>query len=90
MCNKVLYPVSFATRNAAGEGDYFGGIPPTCPAGDDVEHLLGDAQEGSLREALTFIRTGACSSAARSASMAVRPRAVATPADGWAELVGAH
>jgi carboxyl-terminal processing protease len=59
-CDKMLAPVSFFLRNANGEGDFFGGFAPTCFAPDDVEHELGDAAEGSLREALTFAATGAC------------------------------
>jgi C-terminal processing protease CtpA/Prc len=90
MCGKVLYPVSFATRNAAGEGDYFNGLAPSCPAADDVDHALADPQEGSLREALTVIRTGACSSAATSSLRATRARSPVATTDGWAELIGAH
>ena len=59
-CDKVLYPVAFTLRNANGEGDYFDGFPPTCPAADDLSHQIGDPAEGSLAEALVFIRTGAC------------------------------
>lgn len=59
-CDKVLYPVSFTLRNANGEGDYFDGFAPTCPAADDLNHQIGDPAEGSLAESLTFIRTGAC------------------------------
>lgn len=59
-CDKVLYPVAFTLRNANGEGDYFDGFAPTCPAADDLAHQIGDPAEGSLAESLTFIRTGAC------------------------------
>jgi hypothetical protein len=53
--------ISFATRNARGEGGYFDGLPPTCNAPDDVTHELGDPAEASLREALRYIETGQCS-----------------------------
>jgi hypothetical protein len=59
-CDKTLAPVSFSLRNANGEGDFFEGFPPDCPAADDIEHDLGNAEEASLREALTFAATGAC------------------------------
>jgi len=59
-CDKVLAPVSFALRNANGEGDYFDGLQTTCPAIDDLDHQIADASEASIREALTFIATGAC------------------------------
>ena len=62
-CDKMLAPVSFSLRNANGEGDFFGGFPADCPAADDVDFELGSSQEASLREALTFAATGACSPA---------------------------
>ena len=53
-CDKLLAPVSFALRNADGQGDFFDGFAPDCPAPDDADHQLGDPEEGSLKEALTF------------------------------------
>ena len=53
--------ISFAVRNARGEGAYFDGLPPTCAAIDDVTHELGDPEEASLRESLHYIGTGRCS-----------------------------
>ena len=63
-CDKLLAPVSFALRNADGQGDFFDGFAPDCPAPDDADHQLGDPEEGSLKEALTFAATGACSAPA--------------------------
>ena len=63
-CDKILAPVSFQLRNANGEGDFFDGLPADCAAPDDLDHPIGDAMEGSLREALTVISTGACSAPA--------------------------
>lgn len=62
-CDKVLYPVAFTLRNANGEGDYFDGFAPTCPAADGIDRQIGDPEERSLAEALTFIRTGECTPA---------------------------
>jgi carboxyl-terminal processing protease len=88
-CEKVLAPVSFAMVNADGEGGFFGGIPADCHAPDDIAHDLGDANEGSLAEALRFIRTGACTAPPDEATtMQVDggpPRAV-----GWQALVNAQ
>ena len=88
-CDKVLAPVAFSLRNANGEGDYFGGLPPTCTASDDIERDLGDAAEASLAEAFHFIRTGECSAPQ---SLTARPQRVpAGPrrAIGWQSLVNA-
>ncbi len=89
-CDKVLAPVAFSLRNAAGEGDYFEGFAPDCPAADDVDHPLGDAAEASLHEALTFIAVGECSAAvapSRPQPQGARP---ATRATGWESVVNAH
>ena len=64
-CDKVLYPVAFSIKNANLEGDFFDGLAVDCAAGDDYTHQLGDRAEASFAEALTFIRTGACSAAQR-------------------------
>jgi carboxyl-terminal processing protease len=89
-CDKTLAPVSFALRNANGEGDFFGGIPPNCPAMDDLEHQIGDAQETSLREALTVVATGRCSGSQTAAPRRETHEPSATPAKGWQSVVNAH
>jgi C-terminal processing protease CtpA/Prc len=94
-CDKVLAPVSFSLVNANGQGDYFGGILPTCVAADDIEHDLGAADEASLGEALFYIRTGNCSAASTpSASATVLRGTIRAPdvssATGWQSLVNAH
>jgi len=63
-CGKIAWPVAFSIRNAADQGDYFGGFPPDCAAPDDLDHPLGDPGEGSLGEALHYAMTGACSAEA--------------------------
>ena len=94
-CDKVLAPVSFSLVNADGQGDFFGGIAPTCVAADDIEHDLGAADEASLSEALFYIRTGSCSvrSTSSAASRGLRPSAGVpshSGATGWQALVNAH
>ena len=94
-CDKVLAPVSFSLVNADGQGDFFGGIAPTCAAADDIEHDLGAADEASLGEALFYIRTGNCSAASTpSASATVLRGTIRAPdvsaATGWQSLVNAH
>jgi carboxyl-terminal processing protease len=89
-CDKLLAPVSFALRNADGQGDFFDGFPPDCAAPDDADHQLGDPAEGSLKEALTFATTNACSARPLTpqgkAVIQVRaPRAI-----GWQSLVNAY
>ena len=90
-CDKVLAPVSFAMVNAAGDGDYFDGLPVTCAAADDITHDLGDPVEASLQEALRYAASGACSpvpaAAARRLAMEAGP---APAAIGWRSLVNAR
>ena len=85
-CGKVLYPVAFSIRNANDEGDYYDGIAPTCAAADDITHQLGDTDEASFAEALTYIRTGACSANTTTASRALRVKPD-TRLTGWAAIV---
>ncbi len=65
--------VSFDLVNVDYEGEYFGGIAPTCPAEDDLGHALGDVNEDSLSKALTVAATGSCPVAAASAARAEAP-----------------
>jgi carboxyl-terminal processing protease len=91
-CDKVLHPVAFTLRNADGYGDFFGGFPPDCAEGDDLDRQLGDPEEASLAEALHVIRTGTCRRPP--AEAAARARAVRDGRDvlrptGFQLLVGA-
>lgn len=90
-CEKVYYPVAFQLRNAQDQGDFFGGFAPDCPAADDLGHPLGDPNEASLAEALSFVRNGACSAGARSAATvaALAAARVARPA-GWQSVLNAY
>jgi C-terminal processing protease CtpA/Prc len=91
-CEKILFPVAFKGVNSQGEGDYFGGIPADCPAGDNLNRPLGNVEESSLEEALNYLRTGACStqSAALKASRAQRQVELsAIVMDGWRQMVNA-
>ena len=90
-CDKVLAAVSFTLRNANDEGDYFDGLAPTCAAPDDWSRQLGDTAEGSFAEALTYIRTGACSAVAEGAARALRAATPAVPRlTGWNALINAQ
>jgi hypothetical protein len=89
-CEKVLYPVAFTLRNANGEGDYFGGFEPTCPAVDDIDRQLGDPQEASLGEALQFLKTGECTPRAAETSRVLARRATLPKPTGFQALVNAH
>lgn len=93
-CDKVLYPVAFTLRNAAGQGDFFDGIAADCPAADDPDHQLGDVAEASLAEALHVMRTGQCSAPPPAATTPQRRRATTRealpPREGLEQLIGAH
>jgi carboxyl-terminal processing protease len=89
-CDLLLAPVSFSLRNADGQGDYFDGFAPDCAAPDDADHQLGDPREGSLKEALTFAATGACSAPAAARLRAARAQRHAPRALGWQSVVNAY
>lgn len=87
-CDKVLVPVAFSLKNVNNEGDFFDGIPANCAAADDINHQLGDPAEASYAEALTVIRTGACSARTEAESRAQRALRNAAPRlTGWAALL---
>ena len=62
-CDDRFRVVTFRTENASGQGDYFTGLasvfPNTCRAADDIFTPLGDPNEASIAQALSFLRTGA-------------------------------
>ncbi|MGB3754516.1 MAG: S41 family peptidase [Parerythrobacter sp.] len=62
-CDDRLRVVTFKTENATGQGEYFTGlasvVPTTCQAADDINAQLGDADEASVAQALSFLRDGA-------------------------------
>jgi carboxyl-terminal processing protease len=90
-CEKVLVPVAFSLKNVNEEGDFFDGIPADCGAPDDITHQLGDPAESSYAEALTFLRTGACSPRAEGVSRALRALREGAPRQtGWAALINAQ
>ena len=90
-CEKVLVPVAFSLKNVNNEGDFFDGIAADCTAPDDITHQLGDPAEASYAEALTFIRTGACSARAEGAARTLRfGRVVAPRQTGFAALINAQ
>jgi C-terminal processing protease CtpA/Prc len=71
-CDDRLRVVAFATKNAAGQGDYFTGLAGTvkasCQASDDLTRPLGDPQENSTRNALDFLAGRSCTPIAAGAS----------------------
>lgn len=58
--NNYYFLINFMVRNNANEASSFDGIPVTCPAEDDLTHLMGDVNEIMLQTALTYIQTGSC------------------------------
>lgn len=78
--------------NARGEGGFFDGLPPDCPAGDDLDRALGDPDETSLAEALQVLRTGSCSAGALAAGATLRAQRESLPElprDGFRQLTNA-
>ena len=59
-CEKILRPTAFQTVNADGFGDYFDGLPVTCPAADDLTVEVGLDADPNMVAAMAFLDTGAC------------------------------
>lgn len=64
-CDDRIRVVAFATASANGTNDYYTGlaskIANTCAAPDDFSHPLGDVQEASIAQAVSFLAGGSCS-----------------------------
>ncbi len=69
-CDLTLVAINFAAFNAAGQGEYFSGIPADCAADDDVGQAFGDPAEPMLQAARYFIDNQACQVAPRSRGQA--------------------
>lgn len=73
-CGQVLRPTTFQSLNALGEGDYFDGIAPDCPADDDPGFALGDPAEPSISTALAYVATGTCPALGAADAAALRSK----------------
>lgn len=75
-CDLRLRLVSFETRNADDEGDYFGGLAATlpfaCAADDELARAPWDASEDSTAAALFWLENGACSQVMTTAEAALQ------------------
>ena len=65
-CEKILRPTSFKLANADGYGDYFDGLPVDCAVPDDLNTVIGAADDPNVVAALSYLNTGACPVAAAS------------------------
>lgn len=59
-CGTTYFSIQFQGVNDKGFGDYADGFAPTCRAGDDLTHELGDPSEGLLAAALAYGVSGIC------------------------------
>jgi len=93
-CDKVVFPVSFKSVNARGEGDFFNGFETDCPMRDGFNRPLGHPEEAMLAEALYFLEHGTCSPESM-AEQTLRTQATAgaereAPPYGFDQLVNAR
>ena len=58
--SNYYFLINFYVKNSADEVTSLKGIAPTCPAKDDITHLMGDPEELMLKTALHYIDTGNC------------------------------
>lgn len=91
-CEKILRPTAFQTFNADGFGDYFDGLPVTCPVADNLDTPVGDDTDPKMMAAMTYLNTGQCPLVPQtlksddSTSRAVRAE---TPQPPWRQYAGA-
>jgi len=63
-CDNTYLVVNFASYNAAGEGDFYRGLAPTCAVDEDFSKPSGLPGDPLLNEALLHLQTGQCSASA--------------------------
>ncbi len=77
-CSTVFSAVNFQSYNAAGQGEYYAGIPATCAARDTFGGAFGDPAEPLTAAALSYLASGSCpvaSSSERARALALGARA---------------
>ena len=89
-CGETYYTIQFRGVNHLGFGDYADGFAPSnsgemfavntpgCSAADDLNHALGDEDEGLLAAALQYRSDGSCPAAAM---MSASASAFASPSE---------
>jgi carboxyl-terminal processing protease len=59
-CEKILRPTTFKKSNAAGNGDYFDGLPVDCVATDDLDFPVGHPNDPNMVAALSYVEGAGC------------------------------
>jgi carboxyl-terminal processing protease len=59
-CSNILRATAFQTVNADDFGDFYDGLPPDCPMGDDLSIAVGADNDPNLVVALGYLASGAC------------------------------
>lgn len=89
-CDIVIAPIAFEGLNAEGEGRYYEGFEPTCPAEDLLTASLGDEAETSLAEALHLLQSGSCSAGTGGSGSKCRHPQGEIPRHGFRLEVGSY
>lgn len=56
----IYWLINFELVNANGEGNFYGGIAPTCEAKDTLDYPQNDPNDNMLKEALYYIEYEIC------------------------------
>lgn len=84
----VLSAVSFAVRDRDGRGDWFDGLRPDCPVGEEPYLPFGDPADPRLARALQWVTTGECGGTGETTKAAAPRRGAVPAARGMATLTG--
>jgi C-terminal processing protease CtpA/Prc len=78
-CGTTYFAIEFQGVNNKGFGDYADGFAPTCNVADDLQHAVGDTNEGLLAAALRYRATGVCPTASAGSSAKAVPLQMVRP-----------
>jgi len=77
-CGKQMNALEFEFVNDQNSGGYYDGIATDCAASDDLDHALGDTQEGMLAGAIDYIKFAGCQTV-----LASRTKASTSQTQAW-------
>jgi hypothetical protein len=88
-CDKILWPVAFSIRTRTSKAITSMGLPD-CQAADDATHQLGDPEEASFAEALTYHHAGRVHAAGATGVTRLEIAPVDARLAGWDSLINAQ
>jgi hypothetical protein len=89
-CGTTYSIMTFQVTNGANSGQYFSGLPASCPVAEDLSVAIGDDADPLLAGAVTYADTGACPAGAMAAGAGARHAMASRLEASWLEPMDRH